>query len=761
MAYSSLLRSTSTGAITLPQFTDVLHRTWLESPRFRHGGTTPVVPQRLGLAVSGGADSMALAYLCRQWEKEQHIPKDVTNRDSYVRVTAFIVDHKAREESTREANIVASWLREMGLRADILPLMWPDGHHRVSGSAFETHARRLRYRALGKACRARGIEALLMGHHQDDNVETTLWRLASGSRGAAGLTGIPALARIPECHGLYGVSGSGDDVTVHPDEFLVSDSDTGEQRSRSLGDGGPVSISTGGILICRPLLSFRKSSLVATCRENRVSFVEDPTNSDPALTPRNAIRSMLSTDVLPRALRNPSIIELIHRSQARVSDSHRISDEILKEQCRLLDLSFASGSLEVEFQPPSQSSESHPDPAPEPSLSKERGQGQGQEQNLSPQCLQEIQALTLRRITEFISPFPENHFPLSSFVHHTSRLFPPHTTPASSSLGSPSTSLSSPDLEKWPAERKSFTVGGVFFQPLPASKPSRHTTSDTISSTGSSDTSPTRGNKWLLTRQPYMRHRSPILRLPPQPLPLPRYPQPGQEPLQEQKQTQEQHLDLEKFYSPWNLWDSRFWIRVAVIPRAPGPGTGDIGLTGHDTQSHEEVRVVIRPLDQSDLAVIRQMEGAGKRGKKQQQPSGREGTASVYDKANLDVGAFLAELGRRAPGQSRFTVPVIAIEEDGCEKGRPVVLPTMDLMLPDPIPKAWTIRWEWKYKTIDLESLRLMGSIVANLTHGTAIDRGPPLDTPMSCWHRGKNKCQNNGASNGHLLSIPEPSWTP
>lgn len=46
---------------------------------------------------------MALAYLCKQLEKSQ----DLT-------INGFVVDHKAREESSREARIVAGWLEGIG-----------------------------------------------------------------------------------------------------------------------------------------------------------------------------------------------------------------------------------------------------------------------------------------------------------------------------------------------------------------------------------------------------------------------------------------------------------------------------------------------------------------------------------------------------------------------------------------------------------------------------------------------------------------------
>lgn len=60
-----------------------------------------------GLAVSGGADSMCLAYLCKQLEK--------LGVHGSISATAFVVDHKARSESNREAKTVAGWLRDMGM----------------------------------------------------------------------------------------------------------------------------------------------------------------------------------------------------------------------------------------------------------------------------------------------------------------------------------------------------------------------------------------------------------------------------------------------------------------------------------------------------------------------------------------------------------------------------------------------------------------------------------------------------------------------
>jgi len=64
---------------------------------------------RIGIAVSGGVDSMALAYLCSQLRDTQSTSQETT----HPRLRAFIVDHRVREGSAVEARAVAKKLRIM------------------------------------------------------------------------------------------------------------------------------------------------------------------------------------------------------------------------------------------------------------------------------------------------------------------------------------------------------------------------------------------------------------------------------------------------------------------------------------------------------------------------------------------------------------------------------------------------------------------------------------------------------------------------
>lgn len=127
--------------------------------------------RRLAVAVSGGADSMALALLLRGWG----------------RPFACVVDHGLRQESALEADLTMRRLAGLGipgrlLRADL-----------SRGPGLAERARAARYGLLGVACRDAGLADLALGHHLRDQAETLLLRRAAGS-GLAGLSGMAAVA---------------------------------------------------------------------------------------------------------------------------------------------------------------------------------------------------------------------------------------------------------------------------------------------------------------------------------------------------------------------------------------------------------------------------------------------------------------------------------------------------------------------------------------------------------------------------------------
>ena len=128
----------------------------------------------LAVAVSGGADSTALALLAHEWARARN-----------GRILALTVDHGLRAEARAEARTVARWMKRRGIAHRILE--WRGAK---PAAGLQAAAREARYRLLGEACRAEGALHLLLAHTRDDQAETVLLRLAAGS-GPHGLAAMP------------------------------------------------------------------------------------------------------------------------------------------------------------------------------------------------------------------------------------------------------------------------------------------------------------------------------------------------------------------------------------------------------------------------------------------------------------------------------------------------------------------------------------------------------------------------------------------
>jgi tRNA(Ile)-lysidine synthase len=136
---------------------------------------------KLGIAVSGGPDSVALLLL--------------TAAARPGKIEAATVDHVLRPESRAEAEMVANICKQFGIPHAILTAEW----EQKPESALQERARTERYRLLGLWAKERGISALLTAHHADDQVETLVMRLNRGS-GVRGLAGMRAARRLGDIH---------------------------------------------------------------------------------------------------------------------------------------------------------------------------------------------------------------------------------------------------------------------------------------------------------------------------------------------------------------------------------------------------------------------------------------------------------------------------------------------------------------------------------------------------------------------------------
>ena len=143
--------------------------------RFRRDveAVSTAVPERLGLAVSGGPDSLALLLLAAA-----AFPGAVE---------AATVDHRLRPENAAEAMFVRRVCEGLGVPHATLA----DEAATLGGPSRQAEARALRYRLLSDWAQSRGLSALATAHHLDDQAETVLMRLARGS-GLAGLSGVRA-----------------------------------------------------------------------------------------------------------------------------------------------------------------------------------------------------------------------------------------------------------------------------------------------------------------------------------------------------------------------------------------------------------------------------------------------------------------------------------------------------------------------------------------------------------------------------------------
>lgn len=134
----------------------------------------PKPPVTMGLAVSGGGDSMALLHLASQWAARHGCALSVAT-----------VDHGLRAEAAQECALVARHAAELGLSHDILTWAW-DG----TGN-LQNCARLARLALMTDWAHRRGISHIALGHTRDDQAETLLMRLKRGS-GVDGLAGMAA-----------------------------------------------------------------------------------------------------------------------------------------------------------------------------------------------------------------------------------------------------------------------------------------------------------------------------------------------------------------------------------------------------------------------------------------------------------------------------------------------------------------------------------------------------------------------------------------
>jgi len=133
----------------------------------------------IAIALSGGADSMALSLLADKWAKS-HGGK----------IVCLTVDHGLRKESAIEAKQVAEWLSSAGIEHHILI-----NKNKKPESNIQSEARLVRYELMTEWCKKNNILYLLVAHNIEDQAETFLLRLERGS-GVDGLSGMAPVSEV-------------------------------------------------------------------------------------------------------------------------------------------------------------------------------------------------------------------------------------------------------------------------------------------------------------------------------------------------------------------------------------------------------------------------------------------------------------------------------------------------------------------------------------------------------------------------------------
>ena len=191
--------------------------------------------QRIVVAVSGGADSVALLAALRELAGQP-------GRE-YSLIVAH-VNHALRDAADADERFVSDLAERWGLpcvcrRVDVRAAA------ERSGQGIEQAGRCLRYDVLAQAAREHDSQCVAVGHHADDNVETVLYRVVRGTH-IRGLAGIPA--------------------------------------SRGLGGSD--------VQIIRPLLAVTRDQVEQYCLRAGLEFCSDHTNADTRFR-RNFIRHEL------------------------------------------------------------------------------------------------------------------------------------------------------------------------------------------------------------------------------------------------------------------------------------------------------------------------------------------------------------------------------------------------------------------------------------------------------------------------------------
>ncbi|ODV86237.1 hypothetical protein CANARDRAFT_27489 [[Candida] arabinofermentans NRRL YB-2248] len=223
-------------------------------------------PLKIAVALSGGVDSMVLLDLLHRYNQQQQQQqqrqkvKPIDGTSTSIDIHAITIDHRIRPESTREAQLIHETLKNRygaNITHHIMPIL-----NEIKMSRLEQEARNFRYELLYQKSIELNANIMMMGHHLDDQIETLLLRLKSGTS-IFGACVMNEITRFPIIDNLY------------------------REKLKQ-------------VYVFRPLLQTDKLSIYDYARENNLVWFQDESNFE-EITLRNKYRKLLSGNAINKS----------------------------------------------------------------------------------------------------------------------------------------------------------------------------------------------------------------------------------------------------------------------------------------------------------------------------------------------------------------------------------------------------------------------------------------------------------------------------
>lgn len=238
--------------------------------------------RRIWLACSGGRDSLSLAHLCQQLFNAGKLP---------FLPQLLHINHGMQQANAAWADQVSTWAQQNKMPCQVLKINLV--------KKTEQEARQARYEAMIGVMNHQDV--LILGHHQDDQVETLLMRLFNGA-------------------GVNGLSGM--------KQWSIKSAQNQQDAQKN-------------IVLWRPLLTVSRQQITQYADNKRLTYINDPTNVVLHTCSSDLNPDQLNDRAWLRSILLPHITQRYPKAKQAIARTGQLMQEasaILDEQCRL-DLS--------------------------------------------------------------------------------------------------------------------------------------------------------------------------------------------------------------------------------------------------------------------------------------------------------------------------------------------------------------------------------------------------------------------------------------